>query len=49
MGTSSLTDLSSKLDIGRVANLMSMLMREKGRTPILVSSRAGGARGAHHL
>ena len=44
-GTSSLTDDSSKLDIGKVANLVSMLMREreKGRTPILVSSGAIGA------
>ena len=45
VGTSSLTDDSSKLDIGKVANLVSMLMREKesGRTPILVSSGAIGA------
>jgi len=45
VGTSSLTDPSSKLDIGKVANLVSMLMREKeqGRTPILVSSGAIGA------
>ena len=45
VGTSSLTDESSRLDIGRVANLVSMLMREKerGRTPILVSSGAIGA------
>jgi glutamate 5-kinase len=45
VGTSSLTDPSSKLDIGKVANLVSMLMRERerGRTPILVSSGAIGA------
>jgi len=45
VGTSSLTDESSRLDIGKVANLVSMLMREKekGRTPILVSSGAIGA------
>ncbi len=45
VGTSSLTDDSSKLDIGKVANLVSMLMRERerGRIPILVSSGAIGA------
>ncbi|MBQ04880.1 glutamate 5-kinase [Candidatus Bathyarchaeota archaeon] len=45
VGTSSLTDNSSRLDIGKVANLVSMLMREReqGRTPILVSSGAIGA------
>ena len=29
VGTSSLTDDSSKLDIGKVANLVSMLIRER--------------------
>jgi glutamate 5-kinase len=45
VGTSSLTDESSRLDIGKMANLVSMLMREKERkrTPILVSSGAIGA------
>ncbi len=45
VGTSSLTDESSRLDIGKIANLVSMLMREKerGRTPLLVSSGAIGA------
>jgi glutamate 5-kinase len=45
VGTSSLTDDSSRLDIGKVANLVSNLMkeRERGRIPILVSSGAIGA------
>jgi glutamate 5-kinase len=45
VGTSSLTDDASRLDVGKVANLVSMLMREKekGRTPLLVSSGAIGA------
>ncbi|MBD3206238.1 glutamate 5-kinase [Candidatus Bathyarchaeota archaeon] len=45
VGTSSLTDDSSKLDVGKIANLVSMIMRQKseGKTPILVSSGAIGA------
>jgi len=45
IGTSSLTDENSRLDVGKVANLVSMLMKEKkrGRIPILVSSGAIGA------
>jgi glutamate 5-kinase len=44
-GTSSLSDESSKLDVGKIANLVSMIMREKrrGKAPILVSSGAIGA------
>ena len=45
VGTSSITDDSSRLDVGKVATLVSMLMREvkNGRSPILVSSGAIGA------
>jgi glutamate 5-kinase len=45
VGTSSLTDATSRLDVGKIANLVSMLMREKkkDRVPILVSSGAIGA------
>lgn len=45
VGTSSLTGEDSRLDVGKVAILVSMLMKEikNGRTPILVSSGAIGA------
>ena len=45
VGTSSLTDENSRLDVGKVANLVSMIMREKkkGRDPVLISSGAIGA------
>ena len=45
VGTSSLTDEDSRLDVGKVAILVSMLMKEvkNGRAPILVSSGAIGA------
>jgi len=45
VGTSSLTDENSRLDVGKVANLVSMIMKEKkrGRDPVLVSSGAIGA------
>ena len=45
VGTSSITDEASRLDVGKVAILVSMLMKEikNGRTPILVSSGAIGA------
>jgi glutamate 5-kinase len=45
IGTSSLTDESSKLDVGKIANLVSMIMRQKsiGIDPIIVSSGAIGA------
>jgi glutamate 5-kinase len=45
VGTSSITDGNSRLDVGKVATLVSMLMKEKkmGRSPILVSSGAIGA------
>jgi len=45
VGTSSLTDDSSKLDIGKIANLVSMIMKQKseGMIPIVVSSGAIGA------
>jgi glutamate 5-kinase len=44
-GTSSLTDNNSKLDIGKIAHLVSMIMKEKtrGKEPVLVSSGAIGA------
>ena len=45
VGTSSLTNEDSGLDVGKIANLVSELMRQKrlGRQPILVSSGAIGA------
>jgi glutamate 5-kinase len=45
VGTSSLTNEDSGLDVGKIANLVSDLMRQKrqGRQPILVSSGAIGA------
>lgn len=45
VGTSSLTDENSRLDVGKIANLVSMLMKEKkkGRDPVLISSGAIGA------
>ena len=45
VGTSSITDENSRLDVGKVAILVSMLMKEvkNGRSPILVSSGAIGA------
>jgi glutamate 5-kinase len=45
VGTSSLTDDSSKLDVGKIANLVSMIMKltSSGMTPIVVSSGAIGA------
>ena len=45
VGTSSITDEASRLDVGKVAILVSMLMKEikNGRAPILVSSGAIGA------
>ena len=45
VGTSSLTNEDSRLDIGKIANLVSELMRQKrqGRQPILISSGAIGA------
>jgi glutamate 5-kinase len=45
VGTSSLTDDNSRLDVGKFANLVSMIMKEKkkGRDPVLVSSGAIGA------
>jgi glutamate 5-kinase len=45
VGTSSLTGEDSRLDVGKVASLVSMLMKEvkNGRAPILVSSGAIGA------
>ncbi len=45
VGTSSLTDENSRLDVGKVANLVSMIMKEKkkGRDPVLISSGAIGA------
>jgi len=44
-GTSSLTDESSRLDVGKMAKLVSelMKMKKRGRAPILVSSGAIGA------
>lgn len=44
-GTSSLTDDDSRLDVGKIAKLVSEVMSQKrqGRTPILVSSGAIGA------
>jgi glutamate 5-kinase len=41
-GTSSLTDESSKLDVGKIAHLVSMIMKQKmsGLDPVLVSSGA---------
>lgn len=44
-GTSSITDESSRLDVGKMAKLVSEVMRIKkqGRSPILVSSGAIGA------
>lgn len=44
-GTSSLTDESSRIDVGKIANLVSMIMKQKraGIAPILVSSGAIGA------
>lgn len=45
VGTSSLTDEVSKLDVGKIANLVSMIMKQRtaGMIPILVSSGAIGA------
>jgi glutamate 5-kinase len=45
VGTSSITDDNNKLDVGKIATLVSILMKEriKGKTPILVSSGAIGA------
>lgn len=45
VGTSSLTDEDSRLDVGKVATLVSMLMKQKklGKAPVLVSSGAIGA------
>jgi glutamate 5-kinase len=45
IGTSSLTDETSKLDVGKIANLVSMIMKQKsaGLAPIIVSSGAIGA------
>jgi glutamate 5-kinase len=45
VGTSSLTDESSKLDVGKIAHLVSMIIKQKkaGIAPVLVSSGAIGA------
>jgi glutamate 5-kinase len=45
VGTSSITDDNNKLDVGKIATLVSILMKEriKGKIPILVSSGAIGA------
>jgi len=45
VGTSSLTNENSRLDVGKMANLVSDLMnlKEQGRKPIIVSSGAIGA------